>query len=55
MFFLAMPPLPGWPESPRAEGHYLYINKNIIEMLALLVLATTASGRWWDWMDSCNF
>jgi uncharacterized membrane protein YphA (DoxX/SURF4 family) len=46
MFFLAMPPLPGWPESPRAEGHYLYINKNIIEMLALLALATTQSGRW---------
>jgi uncharacterized membrane protein YphA (DoxX/SURF4 family) len=46
MFFLAMPPLPGWPESPRAEGHYLFINKNIIEMLALLALATTRSGRW---------
>lgn len=46
MFFLAMPPLPGWPDSPRAEGHYLFINKNIIEMLALLTLATTRSGRW---------
>ncbi len=46
MFFLAMPPLPGWPDSPRAEGHYLFINKNVIEMLALLTLATTASGRW---------
>lgn len=46
MFYLAMPPLPGWPESPRVEGHYLFINKNIIEMLALLTLATTHSGRW---------
>jgi uncharacterized membrane protein YphA (DoxX/SURF4 family) len=46
LFFLAMPPLPGYPESPRAEGHYLFINKNIIEMLALLALATTRSGRW---------
>ena len=46
LFFLAMPPLPGWPENLRAEGHYLYINKNIIEMLALLALATTRSGRW---------
>jgi uncharacterized membrane protein YphA (DoxX/SURF4 family) len=46
MFFLAMPPLAGWPANPRAEGHYLYINKNIIEMLALLTLATTHSGRW---------
>ncbi len=46
LFFLAIPPLPGWPENPRAEGHYLYINKNILEMLALLALATTRSGRW---------
>ena len=46
MFFLAMPPLPGWPENPRTEGHYLYINKNIIEMFALLALATLRTGRW---------
>lgn len=46
LFFLAMPPLPNWPEIQRSEGHYLFINKNIIEMLALLVLATTRSGRW---------
>jgi uncharacterized membrane protein YphA (DoxX/SURF4 family) len=46
MFYLAMPALPWLPEPPRAEGHYLFINKNIIEMLALLMLATTYSGRW---------
>ena len=46
MFFLAMPSLPGWPESPKVEGHYLFINKNVIEMLALLMLATTRSGCW---------
>lgn len=46
LFYLPMMPLPGWPDSPRSEGHYLWINKNIIEMLALLVLATTRSGRW---------
>jgi uncharacterized membrane protein YphA (DoxX/SURF4 family) len=46
LFYLAMPPLPGLPANPRAEGHYLFINKNIIEMLALLALATTYSGRW---------
>jgi uncharacterized membrane protein YphA (DoxX/SURF4 family) len=45
-FFLAMPPLPWLPESPRAEGHYLYINKNIIEMTALMALATMRTGRW---------
>lgn len=46
LFYLAMPSLPGLPENPKAEGHYLLINKNIIEMLALLTLATTRSGRW---------
>jgi len=45
-FYLAMPALPWLPESPRSEGHYLFINKNIIEMVALLALATTLSGRW---------
>jgi hypothetical protein len=44
-FYLAMPPLPGVPESVRIEG-YPYVNKNIVEMLALLTLATTTSGRW---------
>jgi uncharacterized membrane protein YphA (DoxX/SURF4 family) len=46
LFYLAMPALPWLPESPRAEGHYVFINKNIIEMLALLTLATTRSGCW---------
>ena len=46
LFYLAMPALPWLPESARAEGHYVVVNKNIIEMLALLTLATTRSGRW---------
>lgn len=45
-FYLALPPWPGVPANPRAEGHYLYVDKNLIEMLALLTLATTRSGRW---------
>jgi len=45
-FYLAMPPWPGVPENLKAEGHYFLVNKNLIEMLALLALATTASGRW---------
>ena len=40
------PPLPWLPPSPVNEGNYIYVNKNVIEMLALLALATTASGRW---------
>src|SRR5439155_21320231 len=46
MFYLAMPSLPWLPANPRSEGHYLFINKNIIEMIALLTLATTRSGKW---------
>jgi uncharacterized membrane protein YphA (DoxX/SURF4 family) len=46
MFYLTMPPFPGVPENLRAEGHYLFVNKNLIEMLALLALATTRSGCW---------
>lgn len=46
MFFLALPPLPGLPDNPMAEGKYLFVNKNLIEMLALLALATMPSGRW---------
>jgi uncharacterized membrane protein YphA (DoxX/SURF4 family) len=45
-FFLAMPPLPGWPESPRLEGHYLFINKTLIEVLALSALTFLPTGRW---------
>jgi uncharacterized membrane protein YphA (DoxX/SURF4 family) len=45
-FFLAMPPLPGWPESPRLEGHYLFINKTLIEFLALGALTFLPTGRW---------
>jgi uncharacterized membrane protein YphA (DoxX/SURF4 family) len=45
-FFLAMPPLPGWPESPRLEGHYLFINKTLIEILALGALTFLPTGRW---------
>ena len=41
-----MPPWPGLPEAPIAEGHYVYVNKNLIEMLACLVLASTPNGLW---------
>jgi uncharacterized membrane protein YphA (DoxX/SURF4 family) len=46
MLYLAIPPFPWLPPNPRAEGHYNYLDKNLIEMLALLTLATTRSGRW---------
>ena len=46
MIYLSMPPWPWLPPNPLAEGHYLFIDKNLIEMLALLCLATTRSGSW---------
>ena len=44
-FYLPMIPLPGVPEAVRVEG-YPFVNKNIVELVALLTLATTASGKW---------
>lgn len=46
MTYLCVPPWPWLPVAPNAEGYYAFVNKNAIEMLALLALATTASGRW---------
>ncbi len=44
--YLSMPPWPGLPPNPMAEGHYFIINKNLIEMLACLALACIPTGRW---------
>ena len=46
MTYFASPPWPWLPTPPNNEGNYLFVNKNLIEMFALLALATTASGRW---------
>jgi uncharacterized membrane protein YphA (DoxX/SURF4 family) len=46
MIYLSMPPWPGTPPNPRAEGHYLIVSKNLVELLACLVIATTPSGHW---------
>ena len=45
MFYMAMPPWPGLPEPPGPE-HSLVVNKNLIEVLALIALATLPSGYW---------
>ena len=49
--FLAMtnliqPSVPWLPTAPNNEGNYLFVNKNMIEMVALLALMTTRSGLW---------
>ena len=46
MTYFASPPWPWLPVPPNNEGNYLFDNKNVVEMFALLALATTASGRW---------
>ncbi len=46
MTYLTFPPFPWVAAPPNNEGNYLFVNKNLVEMLALLVLATTESGRW---------
>ncbi len=46
MFYFAQPPFPGLPVAPNVEGHYWIVNKNLVEMLACLVLASTPNGLW---------
>lgn len=44
-FYLAMIPTPRAPDLVKNEGQ-LIVNKNLIEVLALLTLATLPTGRW---------
>lgn len=44
MFYLSYPPTSGAPEAG-AEGSYLFVNKNLIEAAAVLVLLAFRTGR----------
>ncbi len=46
MFYACNPPTPLGSGLPGDPGHYLFVNKELIECLAALVLATIPSGRW---------
>ena len=46
MTYLAVPAFPWLPAGGPAEGNYLFVNKNVIEMLALFALAGVPTGRW---------
>lgn len=46
MTYLAHPPFPWYPLPPNTEGNPVFINKNVIEALALLVIATFPTGKW---------
>jgi uncharacterized membrane protein YphA (DoxX/SURF4 family) len=57
MTYLAVPAFPWLPAGGPSEGNYLFVNKNVIEMLALFALAGVPTGRWfgldallsWGW------
>jgi uncharacterized membrane protein YphA (DoxX/SURF4 family) len=44
MYYLAYPPFGGYSYGALAEGSYLIVNKNLIELFALIALAFTQSG-----------
>lgn len=44
---LTQPAFPGiYPPDPPVVGHALLVNKDFVEMVALLVVAATSAGRW---------
>ncbi|MDY3558048.1 DoxX family protein [Gemmata sp. JC673] len=46
MTYLSHPAFPWYPLPPNTEGNPVFVNKNIIEALALLALACYPTGRW---------
>jgi len=46
MTLLTHPPLPWLPAPPTSEGNYVFISKNVVELIALLLLACIPTGRW---------
>lgn len=45
MYYLAYPPFGGYSFGAVSEGNYMVVNKNLIELFALLVLGITRSGQ----------
>jgi len=45
MFYFATPPFVGYFYSIPSEGSYLIVNKNLVELGALVVILVTGSGR----------
>jgi thiosulfate dehydrogenase (quinone) large subunit len=45
LFYFANPPFVGYFYSLPTEGSYLIVNKNLVELAALLVVLVTGSGR----------
>jgi thiosulfate dehydrogenase [quinone] large subunit len=45
MFYFSTPPFVGYFYSVPTEGSYLIVNKNLVELCALVVIMLTGSGR----------
>jgi uncharacterized membrane protein YphA (DoxX/SURF4 family) len=45
MYYLAYPPFGGFSYGAMAEGNYMIVNKNLVELFALIVLGVTRSGK----------
>lgn len=45
LFYLCNPPFVGYFYAIPTEGSYLVVNKNLVELCALLVIVVTGSGR----------
>jgi uncharacterized membrane protein YphA (DoxX/SURF4 family) len=45
MFYLGAPPWPGLPEAP-GTSHFLYVNTNLIEIVAVLAIAASGTAKW---------
>ena len=54
LLYLSIPPWPGLPPNPKAEGNYWIVNKNLVELIACLLIAVTASGHWFG-LDALFF
>lgn len=60
--YLLQPSFPWLPAPPMNEGNYIFVNKNIVECVALLVLASLPTGYWfgvdafvgWIWGTRSN-
>jgi uncharacterized membrane protein YphA (DoxX/SURF4 family) len=60
--YLLQPSFPWLPAPPLNEGNYIFVNKNIVECVALLVLASLPTGYWfgvdaflgWIWASRSN-